>query len=391
MAKGVCNMAEAIQRASAETAFFGGKNGKQARREADQIRRRTVVMFNLVVTLAIAAVAYTDWKVEADVSLGYLYVLPVALSAMVNLLPVTIGLSLLCTVLQDTLGPHRETLSLHLVENALSLAGFLVVGFLVSQIARRRSQLEDEVQRQRDEYERDLTLAAQVQLQVLPKPISLPGLELAGTMHPARLLGGDYYDFFAISDDVVDVVIADVSGKGAAAALLMPSLAVALRLRAKELNGPAEIIKDLDGILKQVTKPSTFVTVFYARLNHTKRTLEYASGGHNPPLLVRSRTGESWMLMEAGPIVGILPDAEFVNTVVQLERGDVLALYTDGVSEQENTSEEQFSVERMKGVVVKDENETAAQIVERVSGAVAEWAGAKEQEDDLTLVVAKIL
>jgi sigma-B regulation protein RsbU (phosphoserine phosphatase) len=97
------------------------------------------------------------------------------------------------------------------------------------------------------------------------------------------------------------------------------------------------------------------------------------------------------MLMEAGPIVGILPDAEFVNTVVQLERGDVLALYTDGVSEQENTSEEQFSVERMKGVVVKDENETAAQIVERVSGAVAEWAGAKEQEDDLTLVVAKIL
>jgi serine phosphatase RsbU (regulator of sigma subunit) len=383
-------MGEVAQRASEDMAFFGDKGGKQARREAEQVKNRTLVMFNLVVALAIAAVAYTDWKVEADVSLGYLYVLPVALSAMVNLLPVTIGLSLLCTVLQDLLGPHRETLSLHVVENVLSLAGFLVVGFLVSQIARRRSQLEAEVQRQRDEYERDLTLAAQVQLQVLPKPITLPGLELAATMHPARLLGGDYYDFFAISDDVVDVVIADVSGKGAAAALLMPSLAVALRLRAKELSGPAEIIKNLDGVLRQVTKPSTFVTMFYARLNHAERKLEYACGGHNPPLLVRPRTGESWMLEASGPIVGILPDAEYVNAVVELEQGDVLTLYTDGVSEQENVAEEQFTVERLKGVIVKDEHESAVAIVEGVAGAVAEWAGAKEQEDDLTVVVAKI-
>jgi len=383
-------MAEIAQQTSGEMAFFGGKNGKQFRREADQVKTRTLVMFNLVVALAIAAVAYTDWKVEADVSLGYLYVLPVALSAMVNLLPVTIGLSMLCTVLQDVMGPHRGTLSLHVTENILSLAGFLVVGFLVSQIARRRSELEDEVQRQRDEYERDLTLAAQVQLQVLPKPMTVPGLELAAAMHPARLLGGDYYDFFAISDDVVDVVIADVSGKGASAALLMPSLAVALRLRAKELSGPAEIIKSLDGVLKQVTKPSTFVTMFYARLNHKERRLEYACGGHNPPLLMRPRTGESWMLEASGPIVGILPDAEYTNTVVQLERGDVLTLYTDGVSEQENMSEEQFTVERMKGVVVKEEYESACAIVEGVAGAVAEWAGAKEQEDDLTLVVAKI-
>jgi sigma-B regulation protein RsbU (phosphoserine phosphatase) len=372
-------------------AFFGGKNGKQARREAEQIKTRTLVMFNLVVVLAIGAVAYTDWEVSADVSLGYLYVLPVALSAMVNLLPVTIGLSVLCTILQDVLGPDRGSLSLHMAENALSLAGFLVVGFMVSQIARRRSQLAAEVQRQRDEYERDLTLASQVQLQVLPKPITLPGVEIAGAMHPARMLGGDYYDFYCVSDDVVDVVIADVSGKGAAAALLMPSLAVALRLRAKELSGPAAIIKDLDGVLRQVTKPSTFVTMFYARVNHKERKLEYACGGHNPPLLVRPRTGESWMLEASGPIVGILPNVEYVNTVVELEPGDVLTLYTDGVSEQENVAEEQFSVDRLKGIVVKDEYECATAIVEGVASAVAEWAGTKEQEDDLTVVVAKIL
>ncbi|WP_035359177.1 PP2C family protein-serine/threonine phosphatase [Edaphobacter aggregans] len=371
-------------------AFFGGKDGKQARREAERIRSRTMGMFSVVVALAMGAVAYTDWKVEANVSLGYLYVFPMALSAFVNPLPVTIGLALLCTVLQDVLGPRRETMSLHVAENLLSLAGFLVVGFLVSLIARRRSELEDEVQRQRDEYERDLTLAAQVQRQVLPKPITLPGLEIAAAMHPARMLGGDYYDFFPVSDDVVDVVIADVSGKGAAAALLMPSLAVALRLRARELSGPAEIIKDLDGVLKQVTKPSTFVTMFYARLNHAERRLEYACGGHNPPLLVRPRTGESWMLEASGPIVGILEDAEYVNTVVALEPGDVLTLYTDGVSEQENVAEEQFSVERLKGLVLKNEYASAGAIVEGVAVAVAEWAGAKEQEDDLTVVVAKV-
>jgi sigma-B regulation protein RsbU (phosphoserine phosphatase) len=203
-------------------------------------------------------------------------------------------------------------------------------------------------------------------------------------------LGADYYDFFPISDDVVDVVIADVSGKGAAAALLMPSLAVALRLRAKELSGPAAIIKDLDDVLKQVTKPSTFVTMFYARLNHRELKLEYACGGHNPPLLVRPKTGETWMLEASGPIVGILDDAEFTNIVMALERGDILTLYTDGVSEQENEAEEQFSVARLKAMVLQDEDETAPAIVEGVADAVSRWAGTKEQEDDLTLVVAKI-
>lgn len=367
--------------------FGQAKAGDDAREKL--VRRRTMGMLNLVVALAIGAVAWTDWTVNADVSLGYLYVLPIALSAIVNPLPVTVGLAVLCTVLQDYLGPTRQ-MSLHVAENTLSLAGFLVVGFLVSLISQQRSKLEEEVERQRDDYQRDLLLAAQVQRQVLPKPISMPKLDVAGAMHPARLLGGDYYDFFTISEDVVDVVIADVSGKGAAAALLMPSLAVALRLRAKELSGPAAIIKDLDGVLKQVTQPSTFVTMFYARLNHRERKLEYACGGHNPPLLVRPKTGETWMLEASGPIVGILPDVEYTNTVVSLEQGDVLALYTDGVSEQENEAEEQFSIERMKGIVLQDEYQTAPAIVEGVADAVSKWAGTKEQEDDLTLVVAKI-
>jgi sigma-B regulation protein RsbU (phosphoserine phosphatase) len=210
-------------------------------------------------------------------------------------------------------------------------------------------------------------------------------------MHPARLLGGDYYDFFEISEDVVDVVIADVSGKGAAASLLMPSLALALRTRARELSGPAAIVKDLDEALKQITNAATFVTIFYARLHATSQTLEYASGGHNPPLLLRGRTGASWLLEEAGPIVGILPGAQFSNTVIPLERGDVLTLFTDGVTEQENERGEEFSMERLRSVVLSREKEPASAAVAGIADAVSAYAGAQEQGDDLTVLVVKVL
>jgi sigma-B regulation protein RsbU (phosphoserine phosphatase) len=210
-------------------------------------------------------------------------------------------------------------------------------------------------------------------------------------MKTARLLGGDYYDFFQISEDVVDVVIADVSGKGAAASLLMPSLAVALRLRARELSGPAAILKDLDEVLHQVTNPATFVTMFYARFDQSSRTLQYASGGHNPPLLVRPRTGESLQLEEAGPIMGILPDAQYSNTVVTLEQGDILTLFTDGVTEQENESGEEFSTERLKEVILRHEMEPAAAVVAHIAEDVSTYGGTKEQMDDLTVVVVKVL
>jgi serine phosphatase RsbU (regulator of sigma subunit) len=369
----------------------GNKNSDEYKQHIRTEENRTAGMLNIVVVLATAAVAYTDWIVVSNISLGYLYVLPIALSALINPQPFTLALVILCTFLQDIFGPADTVLQERIIRTVVSLAGFLIVGFLVTQIARQRDRLAAEVRRQRDEYEHDLTLAAQVQRQVLPRAPVLPGLELAAAMQTARLLGGDYYDFFQVSEDIVDVVIADVSGKGAAASLLMPSLAVALRLRARELSGPAEIIKDLDGVLKQITNPATFVTIFYARFNPSRRTLQYASGGHNPPLLIRPKTGESFLLEESGPIVGILPDAQFSNTVIPLEQGDILTLFTDGVTEQENLNEEEFSIDRLKEVVLNTETEPAAAVVAHITEAVSAFAGTAQQSDDLTVVVAKIL
>jgi sigma-B regulation protein RsbU (phosphoserine phosphatase) len=352
---------------------------------------RTTGLLNVVVILAIVAVAYTDWVVVANVSLGYLYLLPIALSAVVNSLPLTISLAVVCTVLEDIFGPPPDSLQLRIVHIALALAAFLIIGFLVTLIAKQRDRLAADVRRQRDEYEHDLFLASQVQRRVLPKPLKLPGLELAAFMQTARLLGGDYYDFFQISDDAVDVVIADVSGKGAAASLLMPSLAVVLRVRAHELSGPAAIVKDLDEALKQIIDSATFVTMFYARFHQSSRTLEYAGGGHNPPLLVRAKTGETLELAEAGPILGILPDAQYSNSVITLEHGDVLTLFTDGVTEQENETRDQFSTERLKESVLRVKAEPAAAIVAHITESVSTYAGVTEQADDLTIVVAKAL
>ncbi len=371
--------------------FKSNKNRDDQSRRLLLVENRATGLLNLLVVLAIGAVAYTDKVIVEDDSLGYLYVLPIALSALVNRVPVTIALSVLCAFLQELFGPPFDSLHLKVIRTVVSLAGYLAITFLVTTIASQRGRLAVEIRQQRDDYERDLILAAQVQRQVLPQPPVVPGLDLAAAMQTARLLGGDYYDFFRVSDNLVDIVIADVSGKGAAASLLMPSLAVVLRLRARELSGPAAIIKDLDGVLKQITNPSTFVTIFYARFNLTLRSLQYASGGHNPPLLVRTRTNETIQLNEAGPIVGILPDAQFADTTVPLQQGDILTLFTDGVTEQENENDEQFSLDRLKGLILSKETDSAAEIVADVTEAVSVFAGTKEQEDDLTVVVAKIL
>jgi len=371
-------------------AFFRStKDGDALKRYEHIEENRIFGLLNFIVLLSIAAVAYTDWVVVANISLGYLYVLSLALSALVNPLLLTVALAAVCTFLQDIFGPPSNTLSLRVAHDAIMLGVFLVTGFLVWLIARQRNRLIDEVRQQRDEYESDLVLAAQVQQQVLPSPRTYPGLELAGTMHAARLLGGDYYDFFQISDDIVDVVIADVSGKGAAAALLMPSLSVALRLRARELSGPAAIMKDLDGVLRQVTRPASFVTMFYARFHLAAKRLEYANGGHNPPILLRP-AGDVRLLEASGPILGILDDAVYSNVTIDLAPGDILALYTDGVTEQENKESEQFSVDRLEQVLRKNVRGSSAAIVDAICEAVPTFAGMVEQSDDFTIVAAKV-
>jgi sigma-B regulation protein RsbU (phosphoserine phosphatase) len=347
-------------------------------------------MLNTVVLSALAAVAYADWIIVPDASLAYLYVLPIALCALVNPLPFTIALAALCTFLADILEPPHESLYWRMVHNAAHLTSFLIVGLLVTVIARQRDRMAEVVREQRDAYEQDLMLAAHVQRRVLPTPPSFPEIDIAGQMKTARLLGGDYYDFFSISDHLIDIVVADVSGKGAAAALLMPSLAVALRLRARELEGPAQIIADLNEVLLEITSAATFVTMFYARFNRITRTLQYTNAGHNPPLFLRAGSCELQQLDKAGgTVLGLLRGADYTETTIALREDDVLTLFTDGITEQENQHGEEFSIERLKEVICLENAASAAQIADHIADAVAKFAGSAEQNDDSTIVVVK--
>jgi sigma-B regulation protein RsbU (phosphoserine phosphatase) len=185
-------------------------------------------------------------------------------------------------------------------------------------------------------------------------------------------------------------VIADVSGKGVAAALLMPSLAVALRLRARELEGPAQIIADLNEVLLEITSSSTFVTMFYARFNRSRRTLQYANAGHNPPLFLQAGSCELQQLDKAGgPVLGLLSNAEYTETSITLGERDVLTLFTDGVTEQENQCGQEFSVERLKQVICRERTGYAAQIANYIADAVTRFTGSTEKNDDSTIVVLK--
>ncbi|MGH9596046.1 MAG: DUF4118 domain-containing protein, partial [Edaphobacter sp.] len=151
-------------------AWLKDRNKDNDKRRLLSEENRATGLLNFILALAMGAVAYTDWIVVENDSLGYLYVLPVALSALVNRFPVTIALSVLCAWLQDFFGPHIDSIHVRIVRAVISLAGYLIVGFLVTLIVRQRGRLAAEIRQERDDYERDLTLAAQVQRQVLPKP-----------------------------------------------------------------------------------------------------------------------------------------------------------------------------------------------------------------------------
>ena len=144
-------------------------------------------------------------------------------------------------------------------------------------------------------------------------------------------------------------------------------------------------------MFRQITNAATFVTMFYARFDQSKKTLQYANGGHNPPLLVRPKTGESLLLDAGGPILGILPQAQFSNTLVTLDQGDILTLFTDGVIEQENEAGDEFSIDRLEEVVRSKETEPAVSAGHPDLRGRLRFAGGKPQADDLTVVVVKVL
>jgi serine phosphatase RsbU (regulator of sigma subunit) len=236
---------------------------------------------------------------------------------------------------------------------------------------------------------RELEQAAEIQRRLLPaSPPEVPGLDLAGHNSACRTVGGDYYDFFAYPDGRVALVVADVAGKAMPAALLVSSLQAQVQVLAEDPNDLARLTSRLNRLLATHCPSNRFISLFFCLVNPATGETTYCNAGHNPPLVVRS--GERVDRLEGGgPILGILPAAVYEQQHCHLGAGDLLVLYSDGVTEAVNTAEEEFGEERLVNLLIQKRGQPAGDIVEAVNSALAGWSADTPRTDDITLVVAR--
>ena len=239
---------------------------------------------------------------------------------------------------------------------------------------------------------RELEIAKGIQESFLPDhPPAIAGFDIAAISIPARVVGGDFYDFIPLDKDKWGLVVADVSGKGVPAALFM-ALSRTL-VRASTIGKPsiAEGIKQANRLIIEDSKTNMFVTLFYMILNSGKRSLEYLNAGHNPPLLVRESSNDIVFLKAQGAPLGLLPDLEIKTDEIELKKGDLAVLYTDGVTEAVNAGGEQFETDRLLESVKENRALSPSEIIGKIEGALKAFVGDRPQFDDITLMVIKVV
>lgn len=357
---------------------------------SDSIERSVTTVESLLIALTIAAIAYGDRLIGTGVSLGFLYLIPLSYSALSQRVPVTVSLLVLCVLLRQWSGPLQNASTGFFIRDITLTVVFLSVVAALARLGRSRRLFFESARRQRDELVREVELAAEVQenLLLLNRPPDGLDYDIAATMRPAKGVGGDYYDFVEMSDGRLGIVIADVAGKGLAAALLMPAAAITLQGLAEGTHDPAKVLEQLNQILYEKTGRANYATVFHASLNVDSGHVRYASGGHLPGLLVRADGCHEW-LTEGGTPVGLLPRAKYQTGETEMSSGDVLVLYTDGITEVENGSEVPFGEDRLVKVVATSRSSSAAKIEATVRQAVADYSDNDSAFDDATLIVVK--
>jgi sigma-B regulation protein RsbU (phosphoserine phosphatase) len=205
-------------------------------------------------------------------------------------------------------------------------------------------------------------------------------------MAAALSVGGDYYDVLPLSDSSLGIAIADVVGKGISAALLMANLQAAVRAFAENAHSPAEVCERINSVMCINVASGKFITMFYCVLDAAKRKLTYSNAGHNPPILLR---GDATLrLEEGGALLGVFRDWKYEQWSVELEAGDRLLLYTDGLSEAENLSREEFGEGRLIDALRRFRSLPAGEIQSRILNEVREFCHGNFHDDATLLVIA---
>ncbi len=236
---------------------------------------------------------------------------------------------------------------------------------------------------------RDLEQAAEIQMRHLPSAApSLPGLDLAGHNAPCRTVGGDYYDFFPYPNGRVAMVLGDVSGKGMPASLLMMSLQARVQVLIEEPENLAAVMTRLNRLTATTCPSNRFITFFMCLLDGVSGELIFANAGHNPPLLMRADGKAEWLEAGGCPL-GIMAAMKYDEARNQLGPGDVLVVFSDGVTDANDPQDKEFGEERLATAVRDHRTESSAAILEAVNRAIADWTQGTPLPDDLTLLIAR--
>ena len=270
-------------------------------------------------------------------------------------------------------------------------ASFNQMTEFVQQLVRERVQKE--------RLDRELEIAKEVQERLFPnKNPEMKQLDVAGSCLPARTIGGDYYDFLNLGRNQLVMALGDICGKGISAALLMANLQATLRSNVLNLhdangwnrdNSVAEVMKRLNGQIFGYTADNRFASLFYALYDEDQHTITYCNAGHNPPLYFKGE--EMLRLNEGGTVVGIFSDSIYEQKTLHIQSGDLLVAYTDGIVESVNEYGEEFGEHRLIQLIQDSRTLTANSINEVIMKAVLAWTFAEEQDDDMTLLIAKII
>ena len=242
----------------------------------------------------------------------------------------------------------------------------------------------------------DLAIAGEIQQAILPRvfppfPEDSDKLDIAASMTPAKDVGGDFYDFFRIDDDRLGFVIADVSGKGIPAAIFMAVSRTLIRATGIRGSDPAECIAYSNKLLAEESVECMFVTVFYAIMNIKTGLVTYCNAGHNPPYLLKHDGKVLELPMSQDPMVGAIEGIEYHTHQLQIDRGDSLVLFTDGVNEAMNKDNEQFGDNRLTAVLEKVCQSNCQQVIDAIKDAVTAFVNGAEPSDDITILSLKRL
>jgi len=242
---------------------------------------------------------------------------------------------------------------------------------------------------EQERMEKELALAAQIQRDFLPKASPpLDNFDIHGLNVPCQQVGGDYFDYIPIAPDTLGLVIADVSGKGVSASLLMASLRASLHAEATSRHRLEDMAKKLNDFVCRSSGASSFITFFYGELNTVSGEIRYLNAGHNPPVIINAR-GRLERMDPCGMCLGMFPTSEYECRTALVEAGDVALLYTDGITEGRNKDKEQYGEERLIDFVRRHINQPAAKIIEGLRADLVAFTESPDLADDMTIVLVK--